>query len=428
MRRVKKIIRKIVPEKLILVFWHFPQSFLAALINGFPARKLTVIGVAGTKGKTTTAYLLSQVLEGTGKKVAMISTAFVKIGEEEELNNIKMTTPSPFFLQGFIKKAVEVGCKYLVLETSSHALVQHRTLGIPFKTVVLTNMMPDHLEYHQTKEEYSDSHLKMIKPQLKYLVINGDDPNLSGFLKTQSYLAKKITFGVGDEKTISVTDIILNFKGSIFNIKTEKFSDKINLSLLGKFNIYNALATIAVGLSENIELDIIKKILVDVGGVPGRVERIDCGQEYEVIVDYAHSPDSLVSLFDGVSCFKKNKIITVYGACGDRDPRTRPLMGQVIEKNSDYIIITNDDPYTEDPNKIADDLLSGIKIKKEGESLWKIFDRKLAIEKAISIAERDDLVLILGKGAEQWQIFKDKKIPWDDREIVREAIKKKSKN
>ncbi len=422
---IKKIIRKIISEKLIIIFWHLPQSFLAALVNNFPAKKIKVIGVAGTKGKTTTAFLISQVLEGSGKKVALISTALMKIGEKEELNKVKMTTPSPFFLQKFIKKAVKANCEYLVLETSSHALMQYRTLNIPFRIAVLTNMMPDHLEYHKTKEEYSESHFKMINSKLKYLILNGDDENLSNFINQPIDFSKKIIFGLNSKKNIIAKNIILDFNGSKFNIKTPKGSTDINIPLLGKFNVYNTLAAITVGIYENLELDIIRKTLSKISGVPGRVEKINCGQNFEVIVDYAHSTDSLTNFFDGVSCFKKNKVITVFGACGDRDPNTRPLMGTIIDKNSDYIIVTNDDPFTEDPEQIANNLLTGIKKKKNNENLWKILDRKLAIKKAISLAQKDDLVLILGKGAEQWQIFNNKKIAWDDREIVRKILNKK---
>lgn len=418
----KRLLKKVLPESFILAFWHFPKAVIAALFYNFPAQKLVVIGIAGTKGKTTTCHLISQILEGADKKVAMISTALIKIYQKEELNKIKMTTPSPFFLQKFIKKAVRAGCQYLVLETSSHALVQHRTFGIPFKIVVLTNMMPDHLEYHKTKKTYSDSHQKMFSPCLKYLILNGDDSNLALFFKMPLSSGQKIIYGLEGQKTILATDIFLNFSGSSFKVKTPKDSIQINLPLLGKFNIYNALSAIAVGFSQNINLDIIKKALSRVTGIPGRMERIDCRQNFELIVDYAHSPDSLTNLFGAVSCLKKNNVITVFGACGERDVLQRPKMGKIIDQNSDYIIVTNDDPYGENPEKIAKEVMSGIRNKRFGQNLWKILDRKSAMKKAISLAQKNDLVLILGKGAEQWQVFKDKKIPWDDRENTRKIL------
>lgn len=408
--------------------WHYPKAVLAALFYNFPAKKLIVIAVAGTKGKTTTSHLIVRVLETAGKKTAMISTAALKIGSREELNSVKMTTPSPFFLQKFIKKAVKAGCQYLILETSSHALIQHRAFGIPFKVVVLTNLMPDHLEYHKTAKDYQLSHQKMISPELQYLILNGDDSNLEEFLKAPLPVGQKIIYGLENKKTIFAKDIYLDLVGSSFVVETPKGSIQINLPLLGKFNIYNTLAALSVAFSQNINLETAKIALEKFRGTPGRMEKIDEGQNFEVIVDYAHSPDSLTNLFEVVFSLKKNKVIAVFGACGERDAAQRPKMAEILEQNSDYIIITNDDPYGEDPEKITQDLVSGIKNKTLGQNFWKILDRRAAIEKAVSLAQKDDLVLILGKGAEQWQIFRDKKIPWDDRQITREILHKITKN
>jgi UDP-N-acetylmuramoyl-L-alanyl-D-glutamate--2,6-diaminopimelate ligase len=423
-KAVKNFIKKILPESFILSLWHYPKAVLACLCYNFPARKLTVIGVAGTKGKTTTCHLVSQILEKAGKRVAMISSAILKINQEEGLNKIKMATPPPFFLQKFIKKASQSDCQYLVLETSSHALVQHRTFGIPFKIMVLTNMMPDHLDYHKTAQAYSRSHQKMISSRVQHLILNGDDPNLKEFLKLPLFSGQKIIYSLENKKTIFAKDIYLDLVGSSFVVETPQGSIQINLPLLGKFNIYNSLAALSVAFSQNINLETAKRALEKFRGVPGRMEKIDQGQDFEVIVDYAHSPDSLTSLFEVVSSLRKKKVITVFGACGDRDEKVRPAMGQILDQNSDYIVVTNDDPYNEEPEKIAKQLLSGIKNKTFNQELWKILDRKLAIEKAISLAQKDDLVLILGKGAEQWQIFKDKKIPWDDRKVTREILQK----
>lgn len=419
---LKRILKKLLPEDFILYFWHYPKAVLAALIYGFPAQKIKVIGVAGTKGKTTTCHLISQILETAGKKTAMITTATLKIDSKEELNPIKMTTPSPFFLQKFIKKAVKNKCEYLILETSSHALIQHRVFGILFKTAVLTNLMPDHLEYHKTAEDYQLSHKKMINPNLNFFILNGDDPNLNEFLKMSNLSNKKITYGFDQSKDVYVSDVFLSPTESSFLVKTPKDSIKINLPLLGKFNIYNALTALTVAFSEKIDLEKAKIALEKFKGAPGRTEEINCGQNFKVIIDYAHSPDSLNNLFSAISLSEQNKIIIVFGACGERDPKARPLMGKIIDNKADFIIVTNDDPFGEEPEKIAEELISGIKNKIFDKNLWKIFDRKLAIKKAISLAQKKDLVLILGKGAEQWQVFKDKKIPWDDRKITSKIL------
>ncbi len=418
----KNFIKKILPENFILCFWHYPKAVLAAFLYNFPAKKLIVIGVAGTKGKTTSCSLISQILEKGGKKTAVMSTAILKIGEKQELNKIKMTTPCSLFLQRFIKKAVKAGCRYLILETSSHALVQHRVFGIPYQVVVLTNMMPDHLEYHKTAKDYSESHKKMFTSKLKYLIINSDDFHLKSFLDLRVPNSQTITYGLKNKKTILAKDIYLNTKGSIFTIEMAQDSIKVNLPLLGKFNIYNALAGAAVGISQDINLTKIKNRLEKVNQIPGRVEKIDAQQNFEIIVDYAHSPESLDNFFKAILPLKKTRMITVFGACGERDARKRPLMGKIIAQNSDYIIITNDDPYGEDPEKIAKQVLAGIENKDFNRSLFKILDRKIAIKKAFTLAKQGDLVLILGKGAEQWQVFKDKKIPWDDRKIAKELV------
>ncbi len=421
-KKIKKLFKKFFSEKQLIFLWHYPKAILASLFYNFPAKKLFVIGVAGTKGKTTTCHLISHILEKAGKKTAMFSTALLKIGEQEKLNNLKMTTPPPFFLQRFIKEAVGAGCQYLVLETSSHALEQGRIFGIPLKIVVLTNMMPDHLDYHRTAKAYSICHKKMLSRELQFLILNADDPNLNEFLKADFPFGKKIKYSLQESGAVIAKNILFNHQGSSFLVRTSKNSFQINLSLLGKFNLYNALASIAVGLSLNIDSEIIKKAVEEFRGAPGRVEQINCGQNFQVIVDYAHSPDSLNNLFKVFTCLKKGKVITLFGACGERDASQRQAMGKIIEQNSDYIIITNDDPYGEAPEKIAKEVMSGIKNKNSGRNFWKILDRKSAIKKAIFLAKSDDIVLILGKGAEQWQVFKNKKIPWDDREKVREVL------
>lgn len=438
MTKIKNFLKRILPENFILWSWHYPKAVLAAFCYGFPAKGLTVIGVAGTKGKTTTCHLIAQILETAGKKTAMVSTAALKIGSSEELNSIKMTTPSPFFLQRFTRRAVKAGCQYLVLETSSHALVQYRTFGIPFKAAVLTNLMPDHLEYHKTAKAYQASHQKMFSRHLRYLILNGDDPNSEEFLKIP-FSGQKIIYGLNQSalsdissptelKTIVAERVSLAPTGSSFFVKTPAGSTEIHLSLLGKFNVYNALAALGLAFSQNISLETVKVALEKFRGAPGRMERIDAGQNFDVFVDYAHSPDSLINLFGVISSLKRGKVIVVFGACGERDASQRPRMGEILDENADYLIVTNDDPYGEDPEKIARDLVSGIKNKILGENLWKILDRKSAIEKAFSLAKDGDSVLILGKGAEQWQIFKDKKVPWDDRKMAEEILEKLSKS
>ena len=423
---MKRILKKILPEFVILFLYHFPVAVLSAIFYGFPAKKIIIIGVAGTKGKSTTSYLISQILEKTGKKVALISTALVKIDKKEELNNVKFTTPPPFFLQRFIRKAVQADCQYLILETSSHALIQRRSFGIPFHIIVLTNMMPDHLDYHKTAENYSNSHKRMISSCSTYLVFNNDEPNLEKLLENLSFPGEKINYSTKKSADITASEIVFHNQETTFTVKAASESIKMSLPLLGEFNTYNALAAISVAFTQGIDLVTISEIVKTLKSAPGRLERIIEGQDFEVIVDYAHSPDSLNSFFNSIKTGVDKRIITVFGACGDRDRSVRPAMGEIVDKNSDYLVITNDDPYQEDPEQIVSDLWKGIKNKKIDENLWKILDRKTAIEKAISLAKKGDLVLVLGKGSEQFQVFKDKKMPWDDRIVVRDVLKNRN--
>lgn len=407
MNAIKRVIRRLLSKEILNIYWHYPRAIFAALWFRFPARRITVVAVAGTKGKTTTTFLTARILTAAGHRTAMVSTAGVSLGEREELNAVKMTTPSAWWLQGFLRRAVRVGCTHAVLEISSHALLQHRTYGVPLTVAVLTNLMPDHLEYHRDAAEYQNTHKLLLTSTLRALVINGDDPDLQSF--THENISTR-TFSAHSELAERIR--------------------ALPLALLGEFNLMNACAAATAAQALDAPWDAISSVLRDSTPIPGRLERIDAGQPFTVIVDYAHSPESLESIYSAVAQLQPNRIITVFGACGDRDPKKRPLMGEIIARHSDIIIVTNDDPFTENPEKIATELIAGIahiiilemESGKNKKTSWKILDRRSAIAKAIDLAQPGDLVLALGKGAEQWQVFKDKKIPWDDRKIVREIL------
>jgi len=424
--KLKQFLRKVIPYKFILLTHKF-RAVLAALIYGFPGKKIRAIGVAGTKGKTTTTNMITKILEEGEYKVAMLSTANFQIGEKKWLNDVKLTTTSPFYFQKFLAKAVKEKCDYVIVEISSHGLAQFRHWGVKYKTVVLTNMMSDHLDYHKTYANYKNSHNALLTKNLEKLIINYDDEDLKSFLEFEK--VKKYAFSlkgykeVNGVKLIRAADMALKEKETEFNIKTDKGQMAVKLSLIGEFNIYNSLAAAAVGLAENIKPIAIKKALESIKNIPGRLEKIDEGQNFEIVVDYAHSPDSLKNVYNAVKPYVKNKIIAVLGGTGDRDKTYRSKMGALAEKYADIIIITNEDPYSENPEDIMDQVMSGIKNKELNKNLFRISDRKEAIEKAIFIAERDDLVIITGKGAEQFMICGEKKIPWDDRKIAKKAIK-----
>ena len=426
--KLKQILRKIIPYKFIL-FTHKFRAILATVVYGFPGKKIRAIGIAGTKGKTTTVNIIAKILEEGGHKVAMLSTANFQIGEKKWLNDVKLTTTSPFYFQKFLAKAVKEKCGYVIVEISSHGLVQYRHLGVPYKTVVLTNMMSDHLDYHKTYKNYKNSHNALLTKNLKNLIINYDDEDSRSFLGFEK--VKKYAFSlkgykeVNGVKLIRAVDMVLKEKETEFIVKTDKGQMAVKSSLIGEFNIYNSLAAAAVGLAEDVKPIAIKKALESIKNIPGRLEKIDEGQNFDVIVDYAHSPDSLKKVYEAVKPYVKNRMIAVLGGTGDRDKTYRAKMGALAEEYADIVIITNEDPYSEDPEDIIDQVMSGIKNKELNKNLFRISGRKEAIEKAMSIAERDDLVMITGKGAEQFIICGEKKIQWDDREIAREALKEK---
>lgn len=422
-------LKNLVPQKL-RNYYHLAQAILANVIYGFPSKKITVIGVTGTNGKTTTCQMITKILEEAGNKVAMISTINFKIGEKEWVNKTKFTTMSSFFVQKFIKKAVDVGCKYIIIETSSHALDQYRVWGVKYKTAVITNVTREHLDYHHSMDEYRIAkyklfccaqvgivNLDMERPR-DYLLYS--IPEKYGFTKSENINCEK--FDCGHVKAVVAKNIKNDSSGSIFEVK----GDKYKLNLPGVFNVENAMAAICVGISEHIQPEIMARALEKIKTVPGRMDKVENDKGLEIIIDYALTPDSLEKLF---SMMRANisgvqKIVAVFGSCGDRDKGKRSIMGEIVDKYADYIILTNEDPYTENPKNIIEEIAAGVKNKKEGENFWKILDRREAIKKALQIAKPGDVILVTGKGAEETMMIGKRMIPWNDRKVIEEELKK----
>jgi UDP-N-acetylmuramoyl-L-alanyl-D-glutamate--2,6-diaminopimelate ligase len=424
--KIKNQIRKIVPSDFIL-FMHKLQAIMANVRFGFPSKKLKIIAVAGTKGKTTTTNMITRILEDSGHKVAMLSTANFQIGEKKWLNDVKLTTPSASYVQKFLRKAVDEKCEYAVLEASSHGMVQNRYWGIGIQTAIITNLTSDHLDYHKTFENYKNSHLGLISKGLKTLIVNYDDINTHEILNARGDFAKKI-FTLKSEdldsklSVLRAENIIYSESGSEFDLDFGSSKHHATIPLMGEFNIYNALGAIAVCSALDIGIGEIMGSLKKIKNIPGRLEKIDAGQDFEVIVDYAHSPESLENVYKTVKPYVKGRMIAVLGGTGDRDKTYRSKGGSLAEKYADVVFVTNEDPYSEEVEDIIDQVMSGITHKTIGENLFRISDRKEAIQKAISMAQKGDLVIITGKGCEQFMICKDQKIPWDDREIARQAL------
>jgi len=428
---MKEFIKKLIPEWL-LGFYHLILAFFGALIYGFPSRKLKVIGVTGTNGKTTTAEMIVRIFEKVGYKVALLNSIRFKIGKKEEINTLRMTMPGRFFIQRFLRKAVNSSCQYAVLEVTSEGIKQHRHRFINFEAAVFTNLTPEHIEAHGSFEKYRESKGKLFQATKSVHIINIDDKNAEYFLKFPA--KKKICFALKENSgkpfsAIKAKNIQVLQSGLKFFVDGTEF----NLKLLGEFNISNALAAICVGLSQGISLETCRKALEKIEKILGRMELV-ISEPLKVFVDHAFTPNALEKVYQTLQRTKnkeqRTKMICVLGSCGGgRDKWKRPVLGEIASKYCQKIILTNEDPYDEDPMEIINQIEVGIKNKELGENYWKILGRREAIRKALSLAKKDDLVTITGKGCEPSICVKGgKKIPWDDRQVVREEFQKISVN
>jgi len=442
--RMKEIIKKFTPPFLIN-WYHFGLAMLGSFLYSFPSKKIKVIGVTGTQGKTTVVDLTKKILEEAGHKVASLSSIKFKIREKEWINALKMTMPGRFGIQRFLRKALDSGCRYAILEVTSEGILQHRQRFIDFDIAVFTNLSKEHIERHGSFENYKRAKGKLFKQVKKIHILNLNDKNVDYF--SQFLAEKKIGFAAGSErlatgsrdfKIIRAENCQEGTNGASFTVDDTKF----NLKLFGKFNVYNALAAICVGLSQEINLETCKKALEKIKEIPGRMEVV-INDPFEVIVDYAHTPDSLIKVYETLNYLKpktlssqiskklgrtsqKPKLVCVIGSAGGgRDRWKRSEIGKIAARYCDEIIITNEDPYDENPNQILSEIKSGISnIQYPISNIHEILDRRKAIKKALSLAKPNDTVIITGKGCEPWMcVAGGRKIPWDDRKIVREEFK-----
>lgn len=409
-------IKKIIPKNLFdffSPFYHHCLAFASAFFYGFPAyagrpaKKLKVIGVTGTKGKSSVVYLLSRIFDEAGIKNAALSSIEIKINDKTLPNISKMTMPGRFFIQKFLKEAAENGCEFVVLEVTSQGIEQFRHKYIDFEIAVFTNLAPEHIESHGSFEKYREAKLKLFRAAKNIHVINADDKNSKYFLEISA--KNKIQYGK-------------NIKSAIGDLK---------IKLPGEFNYYNALAAGETAFALGISQEIIGKSLEKIEVIPGRLEFINEGQPFKIVIDYAHTPDSLEKVYQTLKNFKPQNFICLLGAAGGgRDKWKRPAMGEIAAKYCDYIILTNEDPYDENPLAIIENIESGFseipnskfQISK---SYWKILDRAEAITKVLGLAKKDDVVILTGKGSERWMMLEDgKKIPWNEKKTVAEALQK----
>jgi UDP-N-acetylmuramoyl-L-alanyl-D-glutamate--2,6-diaminopimelate ligase len=423
----RRVVKAVIPKKLfskIEPYGHAVEGGVFNLKNGFPARGLKVIGVTGTDGKTTTCMLIAQMLRNSGQTVAMITTVAVDYadGAGEQPSPTHLTTASVPVLHKMFKKIRANKPDWLVLETSSFALAQHRVLGVPYSMAVMTNMSHEHLDYHKTFERYRDAKVQLFKMAgknrrgLRTGIVNADDASAEYFAKA---VPKAITYGVksGDlrAKDIKVTAAGSTFKVAEMNIK---------LNLPGDFNIYNALAAVGVGQAVGLSSEQIEQGIASLKSVPGRMMRVETGQNFEILIDYAVTPAALQSALKAVRQTTRGRVMVVFGATGDRDKAKRPVMGEVAAKFADRIFLTDDETYKEDPATIRQAVLAGV-IKAGGQDkTTKVDKRGAAIRQAISEAKAGDAVLITGLGHQKDRNMGGKLVPWSDAEIAKKALKR----
>lgn len=397
-------------------------SKAAANFYGHPSQRIKVIGVTGTNGKTTTTHLMKAILEEAGHKTAIIGTLYAMIGDiKKELGR---TTPEAIEIQEFLNLAEEQGAEYVVMEVSSHALDLKRVNDIEYRAAVFTNLSQDHLDYHNDMEGYKIAKLElfsMIKPVSgNYCIINADDDYAGDFAAAAA--VPTIFYGLRENADVIASGLKIGLDGTSFEIKYDNTSFSIDMPLIGMFSVYNALAAVSFALQEGIKPSVIKRALRKMQGVAGRFEAVRCGQDFTVIVDYAHTPDGLENILKTARQITEKRVITVFGCGGDRDRTKRPLMGEIAAKYSDFCVVTSDNPRSEEPQAIIDDIVPGLdKVKDSRYAV--ILDRREAIRHAIFLARPGDILIIAGKGHETYQLVKDKILDFDDRKVATEFLK-----
>lgn len=452
--QLKKFVKKRVSKKTLL-FGHKLMAIWANIKYGFPARGLLVIGVTGTKGKTTTAHFITSILEEAGYTVGMATTVDFQIAGKRWTNDSNKSVLPPEQLFKLIKDMRQARCNALVIEVTSHAIDQHRIWGIPFKYVGLTNVTHDHLDYHGTWENYRNTKLKLFQSRsVKAIAVNADDPSAGLFLK-KTTAGRRWSYSIESEVVYAdATDFIQaqkisgNPNGSSFNLITDQEQTRLTLQMPGRFNIENALCAAALCLNLNLKVATIAAGLQNLEAVPGRLERIETKKGFTIMIDYAHTPDSLEKLYSALQPDVRGRMMAVIGSCGDRDKTKRPIMGALAARFNDFVFVTDEEPYGENPQEIIEEVAKGVPrgralfqphqptkerpiFKKDNESgegdwWWKISDRKEAISKAIDMAKLDDLILVTGMGSQNYKIVGDKKVAWNDRKIIEELLLSKN--
>lgn len=420
-----KIARKALPAKALHSVENTYRRVRVKVVSaryGNPSKRLKVIAITGTNGKTTTACYINEILKEANFTTAMFTTALIEVAGETRLNDMNVTVASTAQMQRFFRNAKKANVDYVVLEVTSHALDQYKLEGVPIEAAVMTNLTQDHLDYHKTMERYAATKAKLFQLNPRFIVLNRDDEWYDYFNQFTAD-EQKMTYGKHEEAEAKITRVKLYRKGTEADVVLDHQTHlELATNLPGEFNVMNMTAATTLAYLLGIKLKDIQEGIANVEAVPGRFERAVEGLPYDVIVDYAHTPDALEKLLIAAHSIAKGRVILVFGACGDRDQSKRPIMGEIAAKKADRIFLTDEESYNEDPEAIRQMLREGI-LSGGGETkMTEIGDRREAINRALSIARKGDIVLITGMGHEQYRIINGQRLPWNDTEVVREIL------
>lgn len=410
-----------IPEDMTVYQVESARDALAVMAANFynsPCNELNMIGVTGTNGKTSTTYFIESVLNHIKHKTAVIGTVEIRIGgKKREIDFATSTTPDTIELNQMLRIMADEKCDDVIMEVSSHSLELKKVKGIDFKVGIFTNLTQDHLDFHKTMENYCSAKAKLFT-MCEYGVVNADDEWADKIMENAT--CKIMTYSIEKPSDLQAKNIEYLMDRVHFTVNINEEEVRFELMVPGRFSVYNALAAIGSMLSMGVDVEDIKAGINNIKGVPGRIQNIPNDKGFNVIVDYAHTPDGLENIINAVREFTKGRIITVFGCGGDRDRTKRPIMGSIVAELSDIPVITSDNPRSEDPYAILKEIEAGVKPVTDQYEM--IADRKAAIRKAVEIAEKGDSIIIAGKGHENYQILKDRTIHFDDAEVAAEIL------
>lgn len=425
----KKLVRRVVPKTGVRVAeetYRRGRMYALQARYGFPARKLRVIAVTGTNGKTTTCCYLNEILKASGYKTAMYTTAIIELAGVSEINRTHRTLPLTGQLLSFLKKAHKADVDFLILEVTSQALDQHKLLGIPVEVAVLTNMTQDHLDYHGTMNRYAKAKARLFNRYTdpKFCVLNADDERYDYFMEES--VGQVVSYGKSTDSAERITSVKTTTSGMSWQLMNGDKAMELCIQQSGEFNVMNASAAATAALTIDVRPKYIEKGLAAVRFVPGRMESVEVGQPFKVWIDYAVTPDALekILLAGRERVSTKGRVIIVFGATGDRDKSKRPIMGKIVAQYADRIYVTDDETYTEDPDAIRRAVISGIVAGKGKSKTTEIADRKKAIAAALKNADKNDVVIVAGIGHQDARNMGGKDEPWSERNVVESILKK----